>query len=115
MSNSTFNAIVMRYSDKEGHVRFDDFVACVIKLRTMFGKEIVLQVLVVIVGWGGVGGGVGGGVLGNVGDWRQRRKEDVTCLLSYLLMHQLLNATRQIHYAQLLGLFLAYCAVGHYM
>jgi calpain len=36
VSNSTFNAIVMRYSDKEGHVRFDDFVACVIKLRQMF-------------------------------------------------------------------------------
>ncbi|ELU07534.1 hypothetical protein CAPTEDRAFT_167979 [Capitella teleta] len=36
VSNSTFNAIVMRYSNKEGQVRFDDFVACVIKLRTMF-------------------------------------------------------------------------------
>jgi len=36
VSNSTFNAIVMRYSDKEGHVRFDDFVASVVKLRSMF-------------------------------------------------------------------------------
>jgi len=36
VSNSTFNAIVMRYSNKEGQVRFDDFVACVIKLRSMF-------------------------------------------------------------------------------
>lgn len=36
VSNSTFNAIVMRYSDKEGAVRFDDFVACVVKLRSMF-------------------------------------------------------------------------------
>lgn len=36
VSNSTFNAIVMRYSDREGHVKFDDFVACVIKLKTMF-------------------------------------------------------------------------------
>ena len=41
VSNSTFNAIVMRYSDKEGHVRFDDFVACVIKLKTMFGRQIL--------------------------------------------------------------------------
>jgi calpain len=36
VSNATFNAIVMRYSDKEGHVRFDDFVACTIKLKTLF-------------------------------------------------------------------------------
>lgn len=39
VSNSTFNAIVMRYSNKEGQVRFDDFVACYIKLKTMFGKS----------------------------------------------------------------------------
>jgi len=36
MSNATFNAVVMRYSNKEGHVVFDDFVAAVIKLKTLF-------------------------------------------------------------------------------
>jgi calpain len=36
VSNATFNAIVMRYSDKDGHVVFDDFVAAYIKLRTLF-------------------------------------------------------------------------------
>ena len=38
MSNATFNAIVMRYSDKDGHVKFNDFVAAYIKLKTLFGK-----------------------------------------------------------------------------
>jgi len=37
VSNATFNALVMRYSDKEGHVAFDDFVAAYIKLRSLFG------------------------------------------------------------------------------
>lgn len=36
VSNATFNAIVMRYSDNDGHVRFDDCVACFIKLKCMF-------------------------------------------------------------------------------
>jgi len=36
MSNATFNATVMRYSNKEGHVVFDDFVSCFIKLKTLF-------------------------------------------------------------------------------
>merc|ERR1712168_1176109 len=38
VSNATFNAIVMRYSDREGKVRFDDFVACIIKLKTVFAS-----------------------------------------------------------------------------
>jgi len=37
LSNATFNALVMRYSDKDGHVAFDDFVAAYIKLRSLFG------------------------------------------------------------------------------
>ena len=37
-SNSTFNAMVMRYSDNEGHVVFDDFVASYVKLKSMFSK-----------------------------------------------------------------------------
>ena len=39
VSNATFNAIVMRYSNRNGEVRFADFVACVIKLKTLFGKS----------------------------------------------------------------------------
>ena len=38
VSNSTFNAMAMRYSDTEGHVSFDDFVASYVKLRSMFGE-----------------------------------------------------------------------------
>jgi len=38
VSNATFNAIVMRYSDKDGHIKFNDFVAAYVKLRTLFGK-----------------------------------------------------------------------------
>lgn len=37
VSNATFNAVVMRYSDKEGHVAFDDFAAAYIKLKSLFG------------------------------------------------------------------------------
>lgn len=36
ISNATLNAIIVRYSDKEGKVRFDNFVACYIKLKTLF-------------------------------------------------------------------------------
>jgi calpain len=36
VSNATFNAIVMRYSDKDGHVHFNDFVAAYMKLKTLF-------------------------------------------------------------------------------
>lgn len=42
VSNATFNAIVMRYSDKHGHVKFNDFVAAYIKLKTLFGKLLLL-------------------------------------------------------------------------
>lgn len=38
VSNATFNAMVMRYSNREGQVRFDDFVACIIKLKTVFAS-----------------------------------------------------------------------------
>lgn len=31
-------ALMMRYSDKEGNVRFDDFVSCYIKLKSMMSK-----------------------------------------------------------------------------
>ena len=37
VSNSTFNALVMRYSDQEGRIYFDDFIMCSIRLKSMFG------------------------------------------------------------------------------
>ncbi|CAH1783065.1 unnamed protein product [Owenia fusiformis] len=37
LSNSTFNAIVMRFSDREGNVRFNDFISCMARIKTMFG------------------------------------------------------------------------------
>ena len=37
VSNATFSAIVCRYSDRDGYVRFDDFVECLVKLTTMIG------------------------------------------------------------------------------
>ena len=34
-SEGTLKAMMARYSDRDGNVRFDDFVACYIKLKTM--------------------------------------------------------------------------------
>jgi len=38
VSETTLKAMMMRYSDKDGNVRFNDFVACYIKLNTMMSK-----------------------------------------------------------------------------
>ena len=35
VSEGTLNVMMTRYSDREGNVRFDDFVACFIKLKTL--------------------------------------------------------------------------------
>lgn len=35
---SVLKAVTMRYSDREGHVRFDDFVSCYIKLKSMMSE-----------------------------------------------------------------------------
>jgi len=37
MSNATFNALAIRYSDKDGRVAFDDFAAAYMKLKSLFG------------------------------------------------------------------------------
>ena len=37
VSNATFSAIVSRYSDRDGYIRFDDFVECLVKLTIMIG------------------------------------------------------------------------------
>ncbi len=39
LSNATFNALVMRYSHRDGKMYFDDFVSCVARMKTMFGES----------------------------------------------------------------------------
>jgi hypothetical protein len=36
VSNKVFNTIVMRYVDKNNHVSFEDYMICVIRLKTVF-------------------------------------------------------------------------------
>ncbi|CAD5122448.1 DgyrCDS10873 [Dimorphilus gyrociliatus] len=36
LSNSTFNALVKRYTHKDGCIYFDDFVHCIARMKTMF-------------------------------------------------------------------------------
>jgi len=36
VSNSTFNALVMRYADRDGRIYFDDFIHCAVRIKTMF-------------------------------------------------------------------------------
>jgi len=35
VTEGTLNVMMTRYSDREGNVRFDDFVACYIKLKSL--------------------------------------------------------------------------------
>jgi len=37
LSNQTFNALVQRYSHRDGKIYFDDFIHCIARLSTMFG------------------------------------------------------------------------------
>jgi len=37
VSNSTFNSLVQRYSNREGKIEFDDYIHCIARLCTMFG------------------------------------------------------------------------------
>ena len=39
VSNATFSSLVLRYSDKNGAVKFDDFVSCLVKLKSLCGKD----------------------------------------------------------------------------
>ena len=43
-SEGTMQAMMARYSDKEGNVRFDDFVACFIKLKSMQSMYLYVPV-----------------------------------------------------------------------
>jgi len=38
VNNATFKTIVIRYSDKDGHVMFDDFVSCYLDLKNLLGE-----------------------------------------------------------------------------
>ena len=48
LSNRAFNAIVMRYSDRNGRVNFEDFISCVIKLKTMFSKFNLFKIKIIL-------------------------------------------------------------------
>jgi len=39
VSERSLRGLMMRYADKQGHVRFNDFVACFIKLKTMMSEQ----------------------------------------------------------------------------
>ena len=45
VSNGTFNGLVQRYSYKDGKIHFDDFIHCVVRMKTMFGKPRAAPVL----------------------------------------------------------------------
>ena len=45
VSNSTFTSLVQRYSHKDGKIYFDDYIHCIARLRTMFGKFCFFPVL----------------------------------------------------------------------
>ena len=45
VSNGTFNGLVQRYSYKDGKIHFDDFIHCVVRMKTMFGKPHAAMVL----------------------------------------------------------------------
>ena len=38
VSERSLSALLMRYADRQTHIRFNDFVACFIKLKTMMSK-----------------------------------------------------------------------------
>ena len=38
VSNDTFAELAIRFGDKDGHIRVDDFLQCYIKLKTIFGR-----------------------------------------------------------------------------
>ena len=43
LSNSTFNALVQRYSHRDGKIYFDDMIHCIVRLKTMFGRLLQLD------------------------------------------------------------------------
>jgi len=39
VSNSTFNSLVLRYSQRDGKINFDDYIQCIARLCAMFGMR----------------------------------------------------------------------------
>ena len=39
VSNATFNALVIRYSDRNGNLRFNEFMLCAVRIKSMFGES----------------------------------------------------------------------------
>ena len=37
-------AMVLRFADKKGHINFDDFICCTVKLKHMIGELMVVEV-----------------------------------------------------------------------
>jgi len=48
VSEKTEKALLMRYSDKNGNITFNDFVACYVKLKTMLSMCCLLVVNVLL-------------------------------------------------------------------
>lgn len=46
VSERSLSALMMRYTDRRGHIRFNDFVACFIKLKTMMSKQLLNSLLI---------------------------------------------------------------------
>jgi len=42
VSNSTFNSLVLRYSQRDGKINFDDYIQCIARLCAMFGMTHAL-------------------------------------------------------------------------
>ena len=40
VSNSTFNSLVQRYSNRDGKIYFDGYIHCIARLCTMFGMQL---------------------------------------------------------------------------
>lgn len=40
LSNHVLNALVHRYSSRDGLIAFDDFIMCAVKIKTMIGKHL---------------------------------------------------------------------------
>ena len=45
ISNATLVGLVQRYSNKKGHIEFDDFIHCVARMKTMFGEASYMSSL----------------------------------------------------------------------
>ena len=40
VSNTTFNSLVLRYSDRDGKIYFNHYINCIARLCTMFGMQL---------------------------------------------------------------------------